>query len=419
MATKIKYFIRVQKSNPNDLVNVRIRFTNGRIFDLTALTGFQIYPEFWNNDKGAVRQRIEFHDREKFQRNLEKLTSFIQDRYFNTPDKSIVCFDWLRDTIDRFHNPTIEQDDKLTLFGFIKNFIENSSKRVNRSSGNPVCYKMRREYEVSFDYLKEYSLTYGKPDFDDIDIDFYNQFVDFLRNKGLAINTIGKKVQTLKIFLNDATEKGINKNLKYKSPKFKTLTEECDNIYLNKDELKKFYEYDLSDKPSLERVRDVFIVGCWTALRYSDLSKISIDKINNGILQIRHNKTGRKINIPIHKNVWEILRKYNMALPRKISNQKYNDYLKEAAMLAGIDAIFTKTHSKNGIKVEEKFPKYQLIRSHTARRTFCTNAYKDNIPILDIMAISGHKSISAFLKYIKVDGEEQAQRVLKFWKEND
>ena len=74
-------------------------------------------------------------------------------------------------------------------------------------------------------------------------------------------------------------------------------------------------------------------------------------------------------------------------------------------------------HIEGTLGQEKKYPKYELISSHTARRSFCTNAYKDNIPTLAIMAISGHKTEQAFLKYIKADSKEHAEKVLKIWQE--
>jgi integrase len=261
-------------------------------------------------------------------------------------------------------------------------------------------------------------------------LEFYNQFVDFLRNekiiiknkegkivkeKYLSLNTIGKKIQTFKIFLNAATEEGINKNYKYKSRNFKSVSEEADNIYLNKEELNKFYTHDFSEKLFLERVRDLFIVGSWTGLRYSDLQQITPDKIKGDFIELRQKKTGQKVVIPVHQTVREILNKYKGKLPEPISNQKFNDYLKEAAELAELDDVFIKTTSVRGKKVEKRYKKYEIISSHTARRSFCTNAYKDNIPTLAIMAISGHRTEKAFLKYIKADGQDHAQKILEMW----
>ena len=420
MPLKIRFFVRTSKMKTDNDLNIRVRVKNGTRLDITAQSGFQVNPKFWNSEKGIYRQRIELKDYEERMRKLVDLTQTIETSYFDLPNKENCNAEWLKKEIDKFHNPgKYQEDNGSSLFDFIQAFIFNSDKRINPNTGNVVSYKMRREYAVTFQYLQEYAALNGEPGFDDIDMNFYNSFSSFLRNKGLAVNTIGKKIQTLKIFLNAATEEGINKNLKYKSRNFKTVEEEVDNIYLSKEEIRQFYNYDFSDKPRLEKVRDLFIVGCWTGLRFSDLKQVNQDNIHGKILRIRQSKTGKIVNIPIHIQVWNVLEKYDMKLPNLISNQRFNDYLKEAAELAGIDGTFIKTETRYGKKEQTKYRKYELIGTHTARRSFCTNAYKDNIPTLDIMAISGHKTEKAFLRYIKIDGEEHANRVLRIWQESE
>jgi site-specific recombinase XerD len=411
---KVKFFISAKKSNP---AKILLRFTGGRQFDFISQSQQQINPEYWNNKTGIVRQRAEFVESDDLKEALFELEEHIIKSYNNTPDKTDISKDWLNKTIDKYYNPDkyLQVD---TLFGFIQQFINNSHLRLNEDTGNPVCYNTRREYIITFNYLKEYAKKYKEPDFIDIDLEFYNQFVDFLRNKDLQINTIGKKIKTLKIFLNDATEKSINKYQKYKSRKFKTLSDDVDNIYLSKPELNQFYEFDFSDKPSLERVRDLFIVGCWTGVRFSDFHKITSDNIKGDIIELRQQKGSGKVAIPLYSTVKEILKKYDGILPKPISNQKFNDYLKIAAKLAGLKETFTKTTSTNGMKHDKTYFKHELISSHTGRRSFCTNAYEDNIPTLSIMAISGHKTEAAFLLYIKMDAKKHAEKVLKIWKEN-
>jgi integrase len=431
MALKIKFFIRVsKKTNSKDEATIRVRFSNGRKFDLSAVTEFQVKPDLWSNSAGTYTQRAALTDRDEKEQDLSKLEEHIKKEYFSLTDKSKVTGEWFTETIDKFHNPAKYKQNNTNLFGFIQNFIDNSTKRINPDTGQPVSYKMRREYQVTFDYLKKYAKKYGKPDFADIDLEFYQQFVDFLRNyeekdkdgniikSGLAVNTIGKKIQTLKIFLNDATEQGINKTMKYKSRNFKALSEEAETIYLTKEELKKFYEHDFSQRPGLERIRDLFIVASWTGVRYSDLQQITPEKIQGEYIHLKQRKTGKKVTIPVYNVVKEILDKYNGKLPKTISNQKYNDFLKEAAQLAEINSVFVKTTYKKGMRVEKNYPKHELISSHTARRSFCTNAYKDGVPTLSIMAISGHRTEKAFLKYIKVSGEEHAKKVLDMWQKN-
>lgn len=422
---KAKFFIRASKNSPQ--ANIRVRFYHGNKFDLTALIGKQINPEYWNNPQGKVRQRAEFKEAETLQNSLDDLKSHLIKEYNNCPDKDSISKEWLNTAIDKFNNPEKHLQNG-TLFGFIQHFIDNADKRINPNTGRPVSYKMRREYQVTFNYLKAYAKKYKEPDFIDIDLEFYEQFIDFLRhhrlegndkliNRGLHTNTIGKKIQTLKIFLNTATERGINPYHKYKSRNFKALEEQTDNFALTKDELNKFYDFDFSENTRLEKVRDLFIVGCWTGLRFGDLKRLSMNNIDGEFIKIRQSKTGKNVIIPVHYTVHTILKKYDGKLPH-ISNQKYNEYLREAAKKAGLDNIFVKTVTENGMAIEKKFKKYQLLSSHTARRTFCTIAYNDKIPTYTIMAISGHKTEAAFLKYIKVDAAEHAKKMLETWKQS-
>ena len=430
MAARVKFFTRVTKSKAGTSkdANIRVRFASGRKFDVTAVTGKQINPKYWNNKSGSYRELAEFVEYEEKQKKLNDLKSFILKEFDNLLDKKNINNAWLNETIDKFSNPNKYIQGDTSLFGFIQQFIDTSETRINTETGNPISYKMRREYQVTFNYLKEYAATYGEPDFIDIDLEFYQQFVDFLRQYkikrkdgtevSLAINTIGKKIQTLKIFLNAATEHGVNNFKKYKSRNFKSLTEESDNIYLTNKELRQFYDHDLSSMPYLEKVRDLFIVGSYTGVRFSDLQQISPDKIKGDFIYLKQKKTGGKVIIPVHPTVRKILKKYNGELPKPISNQKYNEYLKKAAKKAKINSIFIKTISYNGMKTERKHAKHELISSHAARRSFCTNAYKDGIPTIAIMAISGHKTEKAFLKYIKADGEDHAKKVLDMWQNN-
>ncbi|MBL0282280.1 MAG: hypothetical protein IPQ11_18360 [Bacteroidetes bacterium] len=106
-----------------------------------------------------------------------------------------------------------------------------------------------------------------------------------------------------------------------------------DSIYLTTDEMQEILELDLSIKPSLERVRDLFLVGCYTGLRFSDFSILEPKNFKGGMIEITQTKTGDSIMIPIHTVVHSILKKYDGKLPVAISNQKTNNHLKEIGEL--------------------------------------------------------------------------------------
>ncbi len=214
--------------------------------------------------------------------------------------------------------------------------------------------------------------------------------------------------------MNEALERGISTNLNHKHRKFKTLDEETESIYLTTNEIDRLYQLQLSDNNRLENVRDLFVIGCYTGLRFSDLSRLTDNHIiDNGTkLKIQTEKTGDIVIIPLHKYIREIMSRYNGGMPRVISNQKMNQYLKELGVLAKIDDKVIIHYTKGGKRTSETTNKYNLITVHTARRSFATNAYLNDIPTISIMKITGHRTEKAFLKYIKISQEDNANKLL-------
>src|SRR5690606_27162726 len=112
--------------------------------------------------------------------------------------------------------------------------------------------------------------------------------------------------------------------------------EESDTVYLSIKELERFEKLNLSATPRLDRVRDLFLIGCFTGLRFSDFTQINEENINfeKSMLLIRTQKTSERVAIPLHKTVKSILSKYKNKLPKSFSNQVMNNYIKEVASLA-------------------------------------------------------------------------------------
>lgn len=291
----------------------------------------------------------------------------------------------------------IKTDD---LLSFIDDYIQNTDKK------KPTI----KQYKIVRNNIFEYAeLMRKRPTFDDIDLDYYLGFVEFLTAKGYSPNTIGSRVKGLKLFMNEAYERDLHTNLDFKKKRFSKPKEETNSVYLNNDELLKIYNCDFSKRKKLDRVRDIFLIGCYTGLRFSDLSQLKSENISeDGTITVKTQKTGKTVVIPIHTIVRTILAKYNNELPKMLSNQKFNDYIKEVAKAADIDeSIFLQT-TKGGLSYTETVPKYSLVTSHTARRSFATNAFLAGVPTISIMKITGHKTESAFMKYIKISDKENA-----------
>jgi integrase len=215
--------------------------------------------------------------------------------------------------------------------------------------------------------------------------------------------------------MNEATEQGLNKNLVFRSKKFTKPSSNSYQIYLNEKELSEIIKLDLSNESLLENARDLFIIGAYTGLRVSDFNNLSKENIeshkNQKILKVIVQKTNTSVSIPIHPIVEKIIARYDGNFPKRIADQTINNCLKIIGKKAKINDLITVTRIKGGKEVKETKPKHDMIVNHTARRSFCTNAYINNMPTLDIMAISGHSSEKTFLNYIKINEEERAIKI--------
>ncbi len=433
----VSFFVRTTATNKKADVTIRLRLRDGRKVNMFATTPLHIPLKYWNpkakNSRDKIRDMVEFLERDWYKDQLEKLQKHVEVNYQRLTDEPTP--EWIKETIEVFFMPEkYAKDEKpVTLFEFIENYIEASKNRINPNTGQKITPSTLRKYTTCFNLLKKYSEYKSQVfDFKDIDIHFYEGFIRFLNTKdvhkgkdiagnditetGLAVNSVGKHIAVLKSFLNEATEQGHNTYTGYKSKRFMVLTEDSDAIYLNEKELDILYNLDLSENQRLDRIRDLFLVGAWTGCRFSDFSTMSPEQVVNGYLYVQQAKTGTKVVIPLHPVVKAILKKYNGTLPLAPSNQKFNDYIKEVGKLAGINETTNKRLTRGGKRITETFPKWELISSHTARRSFATNLYKNGFPAISIMQITGHATEKAFLKYIKVTAEEHAKLLAEHWK---
>lgn len=262
----------------------------------------------------------------------------------------------------------------------------------------------------------------------EINIDFYNRFQHWFYEKGYSRNYFGNIIKIVKQVYRESrvcdrqhNEHGTD-HRDFIAPK-----DAVDNVYLDLKELELIYALDIGTVvrkdtaegktlegeniprkiAALERARGLFLIGCYTGLRVSDFSRLSAAHIGRHIT-IKTHKTGTPVIIPVHPVVRSIIDS-GFDLTDTISDQKLNEQIKELCRLAGITGEILINKNEGGKNVERIFPKYKLVSSHTARRSFATNAYKAGVPTIAIMKITGHTKESTFLKYIKVSAQENAE----------
>lgn len=313
--------------------------------------------------------------------------------------------DRLAEIRTRLTTPDFTVIDNQRLVNYVRTYIDRV-KGLRKDS-------TIRQFSCSLSKLEEYEkVKKVKLTFDKIDHAFYNSLLTYaIQELQLSTNSLGNIVKNLKTWMNAAYEDGLHTNMIFNSRSFKKPSEEADTIYLNESELLALRSTIMPNK-HLDHVRDLFLLACYTGVRSQDYSKLTKEHlINDGTMfKVRAEKTDQEVIIPLHPEAKRILDKYN-GNPRVISNQKFNQYIKEVCRFGGIDELVQVSRTKAGKRQSTICHKYALVSSHTARRSFATNAYKAGVPTLAIMAITGHTTEKVFLKYVRVTKEEHANLV--------
>ena len=304
---------------------------------------------------------------------------------------------------------------------FIEAYIQRKTDMVNRDTGRKIAdgtiYNHKNALKRIEDFCREKGLHFTWQIFNK---KFEEIFTAWLIEKNYTPNTIASQYSIIKVWLKEAEENNLINDKAFHH--YQTKCQDVENIYLTEDELEKLYNIDFTSeeirqqidpKSSIEITRDLFIVACWTGLRFSDWSDLSNANFSGENMRVRTHKTDKTVVIPIHPMLKSILEKYDRKLPRSVDRSKTLRHIRKCAEIAGIDELVTLTKVVGGKSITSTKPKYEYIMNHTARRTFATLMYLKKVPSISIMAITGHTTEDNFLKYIKVNNEEHAKIVAR------
>jgi site-specific recombinase XerD len=427
---KVNFYLKDKRATYGTWIYCYITYQNKKV---THYTDKKIEPKHWNLESQQVRKSHPSSAELNFW--LKDIRTFVaklelewSKKHSSTGVVPIIPPTYLKENLDKYFTKTTkeerEEHNQKSFWGYYNQFLNrmNNGTRVHLSKGTPMAPKTIFQFENLKRHLENYQKTKKtKIEFDKIDLTFYKDFVEYLTTKlKLAPNTIGKLITNLKVFLREAFDEGITTNNIFANRRFRSNSSLADTIYLTPVEIKEISNLDLKTNLKLDRVRDMFIIGCYTGLRFSDIVNIKPEHINDGMIEITQVKTKEKVAIPMTKEVERLLSKYNNSL-HKISNQKFNDYLYEVVKKCeGLEVEVIKKSIQGGKQIVIKKPKYEFVSSHTARRSFATNEYMaKGLNVRDIMAITGHKTEKSFYKYIRQTPKENAERVKIIWKERE
>jgi len=387
------FYIR-EHSNSNS-ASIYVRVNEGRYKQFRFATGNDLNKaSSWNDNTQSVRTNsIEPFDILNLQ--LRRLKAHIEAEYVHAKSKGIPRSKrFYKTALSNFQlsEMKVNSEHKLLSLGdAFEMYIEDAKANRNGIKIAPSTVKVITNSYNHTKYLRMHTILLSE-----LDMDWYYEFVERSEQSGrngepLSMNYISTQIKKIKRVLRYAEDSGHCVHSAYKSSSFKAPQETASDIHLNEDELSKIRELELSsDQYSLALTRDLFMIGAYSGLRVSDYNRLTNDNIQNydgsEMLEVRCKKTNSLVIVPIHPVVKSILIKYYNSLPPSQNEQLINRNLKVLGKLCGMDGEIIVETTKGGRMRAYKRLKYEMIKTHTARRSFCTNAYLLGMDSLDIMA---------------------------------
>ncbi|WNM18535.1 tyrosine-type recombinase/integrase [Flavobacterium capsici] len=380
-------------------------------------TGEMIHPDDWdfeNRQPKNLNGRTESANRLRgINRQLERYSNFFSDliQKYKLSNRDISIAD-IKDDFDIEFKRTTAISSKF--FEVYDLFLTERKSDFTDEANSETTIK---RYEYNKKLLFDFQTFNGKKiNFNQIDKVFYNSFIEFsISEKKHSANTVRRNVGLLKTFLYWATENNHTYKIdyqKFKSPK----SQLTDEVALTLEQVQEVFEFDFSNNERLERVRDLFVFGCATGMRISNYSNVQEKDIQDGFIKVRDKKnTDKALEIPLNDFSIFLLKKYEYKLPN-ISNQKFNDYIKEVFQTIGYNQNIKKTVKVGKDIIEQVNPLFERISSHTARRSFITIMKNNKIPDKVIMSYTGHRSLEVFNKYYKPNNDDKKEFMKSVWK---
>jgi integrase len=368
-------------------------------------TGKKIEPEYWDAAGQCVKRSY---------RGYTTLNDFIKGKRRTIDEIIIDCQRRKIEPTPQYVSHLFDRLSATRLPEVNKDLLElyEQWQAENLGKLGRLTLKTRRTLLTHLMAYQEYSKQ--KITLESITLDFHSKFTSFLISvRNLSPNTIGGLIKVLKTFLGKMVEKGINTNLAFQNKSFNKPSAPVDLIALTQDELDQLFNADLSSHGRLAKVRDLFVFGCVTGLRFSDMENLKAENFRTDSIDFITLKTRDRLSVPLVPQARAILAKYEGRLPEVMSNQKMNDYLKELCQLVGIDEPVQKVRYIGSTRVSTSAPKYEMVSTHTARRTFITLALERGSRPEIVMRLTGHKDIRTMMRYVRLTDKLTHQEFLR------
>ncbi len=423
-----KFYVRETKQKKTiyfEYRNEKIRFRSSTFFKVRNI-------KEWENQKCKLKVPSQPNAQE-INEKLETIQNGFQRHLIENKNFQSITNEECRVVYDSIINELLgrkkiviqekekEEVVKYDVVSYFDFYIDRFTKVPSESTKRLVKKDSMKSYKSAKKVLEGYVEFKGLTNlnFEDVIRTFYYDFIEYLYEKNYSTNYIGTIIKNLKTIMKSSFEFGHHSNVEFKKSYFSKIKEEINHPYLNLIELDKILNLKLDDAKD-EIIRDIFIIQCNSGLRIEDLLEFlknpHFSELKNGakLLHKETNKTGVEIFAPLNKYIKLILDKRDGKLPPSVGSVEINKRIKEICRKAKITGSYTIKRTEGGVKKSITKPKCEFISTHTARRSFCTNAYLQKVPPHLIMLVSGHKSIDSLMLYIKVCLEEKVHQLFDY-----
>ncbi|QIG88346.1 tyrosine-type recombinase/integrase [Chryseobacterium sp. POL2] len=384
---------------------------------LVAATKIEVEKHFYlkqynskSKDSSIQKRQAEISQKEN------ELRIFLTDEISKYPLESINT-DWLKATVGHYYSPKekIENSVPQDLYSFLQFYADDKAREFEKYNSlledksmrekNPIT--LRKKLKTIQKKVLELQNLEGRPILiRDVNVSFKNRYFDYCMSINYAYDTIKKDLGFIRSCCYKAESLGMEISNDVADVKIKNLTKSIEDVYLSFSQLDKIRDLELKTEDLyLDKYRDWCIISCYSGQRISDFLRFENSMIENDIIYFIQEKTKKKIAVPLHPEIKRILEKYDNDFPPKVSDQKYNKYVKEVCRLAGFTQL---VRGRKKIKNEEDqfrsvtkdYEFCELVSGHTGRRSFATNYY-GKMPTSYIRLITGHSSEKQLLEYLK------------------
>lgn len=394
---EVKFYLEKRKDKTTgkiNTINVPILLFysfNGK--RLQYYSGYRIDASKWDEERMKVKKN--YSEAADINRELTKLEAKVED--IHNKAKALgekVSPEYFRDRLNGKRKDAKNGD---LIWDSYKEYLESlkvthTKKSIQESTRTSIVLK-------DFSKERRWSMT-----FDSIDTIFWQEFFDWCYNtKGWFNNYTGTHINKLKAFMNWSVKRGYTTNLEFR--RVRRMQENTEIIYLTFEEVQQFLNHKFK-KEEYAQMRDLYCLGCFTGLRYSDISRLLPENILNDKIVYRVVKTKEPNIIPLNQYSRKILERNKSIHPiysmPQIPKVKTSEYLKAAMKEAKLTRVVQIVHFKGAERFEESKPLWDAATFHTSKKTFVTNFLERGGSLTTAMAITGNKSYSVMRRYFKI-----------------